>query len=41
MKNIAVLVDANVILDYITTREPNYHDAYKVIGMCYSGEVNG
>lgn len=27
MKNIVVLVDANVILDYVTTREPYYHDA--------------
>ena len=41
MKNISILVDANVILDYITTREPYYHDAYKVIDMCYSGKVNG
>lgn len=41
MKNIAVLVDANVILDYVTTREPYYHDAYKVIDMCHSGEVQG
>lgn len=41
MKNIAVLVDANVILDYITTREPYYHDAYKVIDMCHSGIVKG
>lgn len=41
MKNITVLVDANVILDYMITREPYYHDAYKVISMCYSGEVNG
>lgn len=41
MKNIVVLVDANVILDYITTREPYYQDAYKVIDMCYSGYVKG
>lgn len=39
MKNMVVLVDANVILDYVTTREPYYHDAYKVIDMCYSGGV--
>lgn len=41
MKNIVVLVDANVILDYVTTREPYYHDAYKVIDMCHAGFVKG
>ncbi len=41
MKNIVVLVDANVILDYVTTREPYYHDAYKIIDMCYSRIVKG
>lgn len=41
MKNTVVLVDANVILDYVTTREPYYHDAYKVIDMCHSGHVKG
>jgi len=41
MRNIVVLVDANVILDYITTREPYYQDAYKVIDMCHSGRVKG
>lgn len=41
MKNIVVLVDANVILDYVTTRKPYYQDAYKVIDMCHSGYVKG
>ena len=41
MKNTVVLVDANVILDYVTTREPYYHDAYKIIDMCYSGYIKG
>jgi hypothetical protein len=41
MKNIVVLVDANVILDYVTTRDPYYHDAYKIIDMCHSGIVKG
>ena len=39
MKNTIVLVDTNVILDYVTTREPYYQDAYKVIDMCHSGLV--
>ena len=41
MKNMVVLVDANVILDYVITREPYYQDAYKIIDMCYSGQVKG
>ena len=41
MKNTVILVDANVILDYVTTREPYYQDAYKVIDMCHSGLVKG
>lgn len=36
-----VLIDANVILDYVASREPYYHDAYKVIEMCYSKEIKG
>lgn len=36
-----ILIDANVILDYVTSREPYYHDAYKVIEMCCSGKVKG
>lgn len=41
MKNMVVLVDANVILDYVITREPYYQDAYKIIDMCYSGQARG
>jgi len=36
-----VLIDANVILDYVASREPYYHDSYKVIEMCYSKEIDG
>ncbi len=39
-KNMVVLIDANVILDYVASREPYYHDVKKVIGMCYSGEID-
>lgn len=41
MRNTAVLLDANVILDYITSREPDYRVAYKIIEMCCTGQVNG
>ncbi len=27
-----VLIDANVVLDYITSREPYYRESYKIIG---------
>lgn len=41
MQNTVALIDANVILDYITSREPYYRAAYKVMEMCYSGEIEG
>lgn len=41
MKNMVILIDANVILDYIASREPHYHEAYKVMEMCCSGKVQG
>lgn len=36
-----ILVDANVILDYVASREPFYHEAYKIMEMCYSKKVEG
>lgn len=36
-----VLIDVNVILDYIASREPYYHEAYKVMELCHSGVVEG
>ena len=36
MKNMVILVDANVILDYVASREPFYYEAYKIMEMCYS-----
>lgn len=41
MKNMVILIDANVILDYIASREPYYRDAHKVMNMCHSGEIQG
>ena len=36
-----ILVDANVIIDYVASREPFYRDAYKIMEMCYSKRVEG
>lgn len=36
-----VLIDANVILDYIASREPYYRQAYQVIEMCCTGKIKG
>ena len=36
-----ILVDANVIIDYVASREPFYRDAYKIMEMCYSKKVEG
>lgn len=40
-KNMVVLIDTNVILDYMASREPYYHDSYKVIEMCCSRKIDG
>lgn len=36
-----ILIDTNVLLDYLLTREPFYVDAKKVILKCTEGEVKG
>lgn len=36
-----ILVDTNVLLDYLLTREPFYEDAKKVILDCADGKVKG
>ena len=41
MRSMVVLIDANVILDYIGSREPFYREAYKIMDMCYSDKVKG
>lgn len=41
MKNTVALIDANVILDYIASREPYYQDAYKIMEMCHSRKIEG
>ena len=36
-----VLIDANVILDYIASREPFYQEAYRIMEMCNCRKVKG
>lgn len=41
MKNITVLVDTNVLLDYLTTRKPYFNEAYAILLMCAEEKING
>ena len=43
MRNMAtkILVDTNVLLDYLLTREPFYEDAKKVVAACVDGKAKG
>lgn len=41
MKNIAVLIDANLILDVLQKRAPFYDSSEKVLTYCASGKVKG
>ena len=36
-----VLIDTNVLLDYLTKREPYYHDARQIILKCAKNDLNG
>ena len=36
-----ILVDTNVLLDYLLTREPFYEDAEKIVHACVDGKVKG
>ena len=40
MKN-KVLVDTNVLLDYLLMREPFYEDSYKIVSDCVEGKLDG
>lgn len=42
MQNMAVLIDTNVLLNYITNREDVYLEpSVKIIEMCAKGELQG
>lgn len=36
-----VLIDTNVLLDYLETREPYFEDAYRVLTLCAEEKVEG
>lgn len=36
-----ILIDTNVLLDYLLTREPFYDDAKNIIDVCVDGKVKG
>lgn len=36
-----VLIDTNVLLDYLLVREPYFNDAKQIIQMCVNGNING
>lgn len=36
-----ILIDTNVLLDYILTREPFYEDAKRIVSICVDGKVKG
>ena len=36
-----ILIDTNVLLDYLLTREPFYSDAKRIIAACTEGKVKG
>ena len=34
-----ILVDVNVVMDYITSREPFYRESFAVMNLCYVGGI--
>lgn len=36
-----ILIDTNILLDYLLTREPFYEDAKKIIFTCVEGNIEG
>lgn len=42
-KNMAnrILIDTNILLDYLLTREPFYEDAREVVRICTEGKIKG
>ncbi len=41
MKNMALLIDSNVVNDFLSVREPNYRFASSILEVCKLGEVRG
>ena len=36
-----VLIDTNVLIDYMTHREPFFDEAKKIIGLCAENKIKG
>jgi predicted nucleic acid-binding protein len=41
MKNMALLIDTNIVLDWILERRPLAESAKRVIELCISGDIHG
>ncbi len=41
MKNMVLLIDANVVMNYITNREPGSAEAYQIMDRCREGMARG
>lgn len=41
MKNMVLLIDTNVLIDYLLKREPFFEDANKIMTFCAKPEVQG
>jgi predicted nucleic acid-binding protein len=41
MRNLVLLIDTNVVLDYLTNREPYFVDAYQILQCCAEKRVRG
>jgi len=41
MKNTAILIDTNLVLDWTMKRQPFHQDATEIIGLCMSGKLRG
>ena len=36
-----ILIDTNILLDYLLTRDPFYGDASNIVSVCVDGKVEG
>lgn len=41
MKSMVLLIDANVVLSYISKRQPGFAEAYKIMEKCSDDDVQG
>lgn len=41
MKNMVILIDTNVALDFLTIRQPYYDNAKNILQHCAEGQIKG